>query len=126
MADEPRYTDELRVPFSMSINWTGKRTPNGTPWPADAQGRYWSTRRGWPVYPIDRLPHGVAPGTNPMYRQLREKAEAHVAHAAAGSNTVVVTADAPPTASIPKKHSAARRALEELTQRITGVMVAEL
>ncbi len=68
MADEPRYSDEIRIPFSMTLPWSGKLTANGGFWPQDAKGRDWPAGRdGEPEFPIDLLPKGFAPGTSEIY-----------------------------------------------------------
>ena len=68
MADEPRYSDEIRIPTSFTLPWSGRFTSNGHPWPIDAKGREWpSDNRGDPEFPIDLLPKGFAPGTSSVY-----------------------------------------------------------
>ena len=70
MADEARYSDEIRIPISFTLPWSGRFTPNGHPWPIDAKGREWpSDNRGDPEFPIDLLPKGFAPGTNSVYAE---------------------------------------------------------
>ena len=70
MADETRYHDELRIPISITLPWSGKLTREGKPWPRDRLGRDWPSHRGRPVFPIDLLPVGFAPGTNEIYRPV--------------------------------------------------------
>ncbi len=53
MADEPPYPDEICIPITFTLPWSGKLTPSGQPWPQDAKGRDWPSRRGRPVFPID-------------------------------------------------------------------------
>ena len=68
MADEPRYSDEIRIPISFTLPWSGRFTSNGHPWPIDAKGREWpSDNRGDPEFPIDLLPKDFAPGTSSVY-----------------------------------------------------------
>ncbi len=97
MADEPRYSDEIRIPISMTLPWSGKLTLGGKPWPQDARGRDWPEGRdGQPEFPIDLLPVGFAPGTNEIYHTAdeREKRRAHLG----ATGSVTVTAEAPLTA----------------------------
>ncbi len=69
MGEEPRYSDEIRIPFSMTLPWSGKLTVNGGFWPQDAKGRDWPAGRdGEPEFPIDLLPNGFAPGTSEIYQ----------------------------------------------------------
>ena len=75
MADERPYADEIRIPISITLPWSGKLTREGKPWPVDKKGRDWPSHRGRPVFPIDQLPHGFAPGTNDIYR-LAEQGKA--------------------------------------------------
>ena len=71
MADPPRYSDEIRIPISFTIPWSGRLTANGSMWPLDNQGRDWPEGRdGQPEYPIPQLPVGFAPGTNAIYHVL--------------------------------------------------------
>ncbi len=70
MADETRYSNEFRIPISITLPWSGKLTREGKPWPVDKKGRDWPSHRGRPVFPIDQLPHGFAPGTNDIYRPV--------------------------------------------------------
>ena len=68
MAGEPRYSDEIRIPISFTLPWSGRFTSNGHPWPIDAKGREWpSDNRGDPEFPIDLLPKDFAPGTSSVY-----------------------------------------------------------
>ena len=92
MADEPRYSDELRIPISITLPWSGRRTPAGRPWPKNAQGRDWSSRRSEPVFPIDQLPHGSAPGTSPIYKAETER----VAALQRGASAIITTVRAMP------------------------------
>ncbi len=70
MADEPRYSDELRIPISITLPWSGRLTKTGKPWPKDRSGRDWPKgRTGNPVFPIHELPKGFAPGTSDIYKQ---------------------------------------------------------
>ncbi len=69
MADEPRYADEIRIPISITLPWSGRLTRDGKPWPRDKLGRDWPRgRNGYPTFPIDLLPIGFAPGTSDIYR----------------------------------------------------------
>ncbi len=69
MADEPRYSDEIRIPITVTLPWSGRLTPNGDFWPIDIKGREWpSNNRGEPEFPIDLLPVGFAPGTSHIYQ----------------------------------------------------------
>ena len=86
MADEPRYPDEIRIPISFTVPWSGKLTREGKPWPRDKHGRDWPSRRGRPVFPINELPKGFAPGTSDIYR---------AAAAAERRGSLTVTAEAP-------------------------------
>ena len=70
MADESRYSNELRIPISITLPWSGKLTREGKPWRVDKKGRDWPSHRGRPVFPVDQLPHGFAPGTNDIYRPV--------------------------------------------------------
>ncbi len=108
MADEPRYADEIRIPISMTLPWSGKLTREGKPWPRDARGRDWPSHRGRPVFPINQLPIGFAPGTNEIYRKIAERERDEVAAALAGS--VAVAAEAPLTPSTLVQVAAAGRA----------------
>ncbi len=64
MADEPRYSDEIRIPISMTLPWSGKLTLGGKPWPQDARGRDWPEGRdGQPEFPLDLLPLPVVYGS---------------------------------------------------------------
>ena len=108
MADEPRYADEIRIPISITLPWSGKLTREGKPWPRDARGRDRPSHRGRPVFPIDQLPIGFAPGINEIYRKIAERERAEVAAALAGS--VAVAAEAPLTPSTLVQVAAAGRA----------------
>ena len=69
MADEPRYSDELRIPVTVTLPWSGRLTSHGGFWPQDAKGRDWPAGRdGEPTFPVDLLPRGFAPGTSEMYQ----------------------------------------------------------
>ena len=85
MADEPRYSDELRIPISITLPWSGRLTKTGKPWPKDRSGRDWPKgRTGNPVFPIHELPKGFAPGTSDIYRQASpETARSVMEHFAA-------------------------------------------
>jgi A nuclease family of the HNH/ENDO VII superfamily with conserved AHH len=81
LADEQDNPGDLRIPITVTIPWTGKRTRGGQPWPLDRQGRYWpSCRWGDPMCPLDEYPPGVrAPGTGPRSMTIEDAAGSYLA-----------------------------------------------
>ncbi len=133
MADEQDNPGDLRIPFSMTVPWTGKVTRGGQPWPLDRQGRYWpSSRWGQPTRPLDEFPPDFpAPGTGKRSMTVGEAAQLYLsllevekaAYAKHGSKPALTLTVRP--GGTGRDVSAARVAqLGQITVILSGIVLA--
>ncbi len=69
MAGERLYADEIPIPITITLPWSGRMTREGKPWPRDARGRDWPEHRGRPEFQSTNSrtasPQAPAPSTDP-------------------------------------------------------------